>query len=169
MVKLLVAWRDASISHIKNGIYGEMLISAMLAGAHTNNNILDVIYIGLSQIPEKSRLYTQAMALIDDYKNGVSEDEAFKKIHALYNYKSSHDWCHTISNALIVIASLLYGEGDFGKSICRAVETGFYTDCNGATVDSIVGMMYGIDAISEEWKAPLNGMLQTQTLGHERV
>ncbi len=164
-----LAWRDASISHIKNGIYGEMLISAMLAGAHTHQNILDVIYIGLSQIPEKSRLYTQAMALIDDYKNGVSKDEAFKKIHTLYNYKSSHDWCHTISNALIVIASLLYGNGDFGKSICMAVETGFDTDCNGATVGSIVGMLNGIDAIDKEWIAPLNGMLQTQILGHEKV
>ncbi|MBO5090893.1 MAG: ADP-ribosylglycohydrolase family protein [Clostridia bacterium] len=164
-----LAWRDASISHIKNGIYGEMLISAMLAGAHTNSNILDVIYIGLSQIPQKSRLYAQAIELIDDYKNGVKKDEAFKKIHTIYNYKSSHDWCHTISNALIVIASLLYGNGDFGKSICMAVETGFDTDCNGATVGSILGMINGIDSISEEWKAPLKGMLQTQILGHEKV
>ena len=163
-----LAWRDASISHIKNGIYGEMLISAMLAYAKVSEDILNVIYAGLSQIPSTSRLYAQAMEMIEDYKNGKTKDEAFAKIHARYNNEFSHDWCHTISNALIVVASLLYGEGKFGKSICLAVETGFDTDCNGATVGSIIGMMYGIDNIEPEWLAPLGGALETQILGHDK-
>ncbi|MBQ4585954.1 MAG: ADP-ribosylglycohydrolase family protein [Clostridia bacterium] len=163
-----LAWRDASISHIKNGIYGEMLISAMLACAHNCEDVLGVIYGGLAQIPSTSRLYKQAMDLIEDYKNGTSQEEAFNKIHTKYDYKNKHDWCHTISNALIVIASLLYGKGDYGKSICMAVETGFDTDCNGATVGSILGMMYGIDAIGNEWTDVINGTLQTQILGHEK-
>ena len=164
-----LAWRDASISHIKNGIYGEMLISSMLAFAKENENVLDVIYAGLSQIPQSSRLYKQAMELIEDYKSGATQNDAFNKIHSRYNNEIGHDWCHTISNALIVIASLLYGEGKFGKSICMAVETGFDTDCNGATVGSIIGMMYGIDNIEKEWLAPINGMLETQILGHDLV
>ena len=49
-----------------------------------------------------------------------------------------------------------------------AVETGFDTDCNGATVGSIIGMMYGIDNIEPEWIKPLNGVLKTQILGHEK-
>ncbi len=162
------AWRDASISHIKNGIYGEMYISAMLAYAKTSENILNVIYAGLSQIPSTSRLYEQAMEIVDGYLNGKTKEEAFASIHARYNNENSHDWCHTISNALIVTAALLYGEGDFGKSICMAVETGFDTDCNGATVGSIVGMTYGIDNIDEKWIKPFNGVLETQILGHDK-
>ncbi len=163
-----LAWRDASISHIKNGIYGEMLISAMLAKAKYSENILEVIYAGLSEIPSTSRLYEEAMEIIDNYKNGATKDDAFNLIHSRYNNEISHHWCHTISNALIVISSLLYGEGKFGKSICMAVETGFDTDCNGATVGSIIGMMYGIDNIEPEWIKPLNGILKTQILGHEK-
>ena len=109
------------------------------------------------------------MELIEDYKNGISKDRAFEKINERYDYKFNHDWCHTISNALIVIASLLYGEGKFGKSICLAVEAGFDTDCNGATVGSIVGMMYGYDNIEPYWTEPINGMLETQILGHDKA
>ncbi|MBQ7907266.1 MAG: ADP-ribosylglycohydrolase family protein [Clostridia bacterium] len=164
-----MAWSDASISHIKNGIYGEMFISAMLSTAHKCEDVLGVIYGGLSEIPATSRLYEQVMELIEDYKNGATKDDAFKKINERYSYKNSHDWCHTISNALIVVASLLYGGGDYGKSICMAVEAGFDTDCNGATIGSVIGMMYGIDAIGKEWTEPTHGVLRTQIFGRERV
>ena len=46
---------------------------------------------------------------------------------------------HTVNNALVVIGSLIFGETDFHQSICRAVEGGWDTDCNGATSGSIVG------------------------------
>ena len=126
------------------------------------------IYAGLSQIPNTSRLYKQVCEIIDLYKSGKPQSDAFALIHSRYNNENSHDWCHTISNALIVTAALLYGEGKFGKSICMAVETGFDTDCNGATVGSIVGMMFGIDNIEREWIEPLNGVLETQILGHDK-
>ena len=91
----------------------------------------------------------------------------FKMIHEKYDEHSGHDWCHTISNAMIVVAALLYGEGDFSKSICMAVDTGFDTDCNGATVGSIVGMMNA--GIPEEWIAPFGGNLRTSIDGYNNV
>ena len=62
-----------------------------------------------------------------------------------------------------------FGGGDFGKSICLAVQTGFDTDCNGATVGSVLGMRGGIDEIDEKWKKPVNGMLDTTIFGVGRV
>ena len=101
------------------------------------------------------------MRVIDGYKNGVSQKECFHKIHAEYDEYSVHGWCHTISNAMIVAASLLYGEGDYGRSVCMAVETGFDTDCNGATVGSILGMAFGAEAIPSYWTDPIGDMLHT--------
>ena len=163
-----MAWRDASISHVKNGIYGEMFVSAMLASAAVTDNLRDAILGGLAEIPATSRLYAAVMRLIARYDAGVTQAEAFADIHAEWDDKDPHDWCHTISNALIVVAALLYGECDYGKSICMAVETGFDTDCNGATVGSVLGMLLGEKAIGDEWKAPTHGILDTTIAGAEK-
>lgn len=164
-----MAFRDASISHVKNGIYGEMFVAAMIAVAACTNNVKDIIRGGLSQIPYTSRFYEAVEGLINGFENGVGGKEVFDDIHARYDENDSHDWCHTISNAMIVTASLLYGEGDFGKSVCMAVETGFDTDCNGATVGSVLGMANGVESIDDSWKAPINNTLHTAIFGIETV
>lgn len=160
-----MAWRDACISHTKNGIYGEMFASAMIAAAAVTSNVEKIIFAGLSQIPYTSRLYARITEIIDAFHSGRSSAETFEHIHSLYDEHTSHGWCHTISNAMIVAASLLYGNGDFGKSICMAVETGFDTDCNGATVGSILGMALGFSGIDEKWSKPFNDTLDTSIFG----
>ena len=164
-----MAWRDASISHTKNGIYGEMMVAAMIACAAMTDNIMDIIRGGLAQIPATSRLYEAIEKLIEKYESSSSAEEVFAYIHSLYNNEDGFDWCHTISNALVVIAGLLCGEGDYGKSICLAVQTGFDTDCNGATVGSIIGMRNGFDGVGEAWTAPVKGKLRTNIFGAEIV
>lgn len=156
-----MAWRDASISHVKNGIYGEMFVSAMLAVAAATNDIEKIILGGLAEIPSTSRLYDEVMNVVTAYKSGVSQSECFNMIHSKYDEYTDYGWCHTISNAMIVAASLLYGDGDYGKSVCMAVETGFDTDCNGATVGSVLGMANGIKSIPECWRKPINDTLHT--------
>lgn len=160
-----MAWRDASISHIKNGIYGEMFVSAMLAVAAVTQDLSSIIKGGLAQIPYTSRLYEEISSVLSGFEKGVSQKDAFENIHKKYDEYSPHGWCHTISNAMIVTAALLYGNGDYGKSICMAVETGFDTDCNGATVGSVLGMANGIESIPEYWKKPINDTLYTTIFG----
>jgi hypothetical protein len=164
-----MAFRDASISHIKNGIYGEMFASAMIAAAAATDDMKTVIKAGISMIPKTSRLFESVSDVLKGYESGVSKDDCFADIHKRWDEHTQHGWCHTIPNAMIVAAALLYGEGDYSKSICMAVETGFDTDCNGATVGSVVGMAKGIDSIGENWTAPIKDTLHTCVFGRETV
>lgn len=160
-----MAFRDACISHTKNGIYGEMWATAMVACAAVTDDIEAIIRGGLAQIPETSRLYESIDGVIDDCKAGVSYDDCISKIHTLFDEHTGYGWCHTIPNAMIVTAALMYGNGDFGKSICMAVQPCFDTDCNGATVGSVLGMRNGLDKIDEYWKKPVENTLHTSIFG----
>lgn len=159
------AFKDASVSHVKNGIYGEMFVAAALAVAACTDNTIDIIKCALSYVPATSRFYEEVSSVVEKYENGATKEEVFAYIHDCYDEYSGHGWCHTNPNAMIVVASLLYGNGDYGKSICLAVETGFDTDCNGATVGSIFGMAHGIKAIPEYWTKPINDTLETLVFG----
>ncbi len=159
-----MAWRDASISHTKNGIYGEMFVAAMLATAAVTDDLKTIVLGGLSQIPTTSRLYEMITELLTMIEQGSSAQACFDWIYA-HHPAENEQWVHTFPNALIVVAALLFSEGDYSKAICLAVQAGYDTDCNGATVGSIMGMRGGLACIGSEWTAPVNDTLETTILG----
>lgn len=55
------------------------------------------------------------------------------------------------ANVAFVVLGLLYGEGDFKKSMIYTISCGDDTDCTGATVGSIMGLMGGADVIPQDW------------------
>ena len=164
-----MAWRDARVSHVKNGVYGEMFVAAMLAAAAVTDDLRLVVEAGLGQIPANSRLSEGIRRVTADYDAGLSEEQCFARIADRWDEHKAYDWVHTISNAEIVTASLLYGNLDYEHSICRAVQTGFDTDCNGATVGSIVGMIIGARALPAAWTDIVGDSLNTAIFGVGRV
>jgi len=58
-------------------------------------------------------------------------------------------------NSAYVAIGLLYGNGDFSKSIDIAARCGQDADCNPATVGGVLGVMLGYDNIPEFWLKPL--------------
>ena len=152
-----MAWRDASISHVKNGIYGEMFVAAMLAAAGRGQwDAEGLIRSGLSQIPARSR-YAAAIEQVIAWKNeGLGWEQVIDRIHSLYDETEEYDSLYVIPNAMVVCTGILYGELDFEKSICIAVMGSFDKDCNGATVGSVLGLVHGAARLSEKWVKPLN-------------
>ena len=162
------AYRDARVSHVKNGIYGAMFAAATVAAAAVSDSTYAALRQGISCIPVTSRLYEYLRGVLDGYDAGSSFDDFTAKLRSDWNDNDPYDWCHVIPNAAIVTAALLYGGGDYGKTVCLAVQSGFDTDCNGATAGSVAGMLLGKSAIGK-WADPVHGMLDTTLAGVGRV
>lgn len=163
------AWRDACISHSKNGIYGEMFIAAMLSASAVTDDIFAIISCGLSQIPLHSRMTEAIKKVIQWKKDGVSWKEAIKKIHLAYDENNMHHWAHVIPNAMIVCIGLIYGELDLEKTIGITVLGAMDTDCNAATSGSIIGMILGVNSLPGKWTKPLNDTLKSGVDGFGKV
>lgn len=164
-----LAWRDARVSHVKNGIYGPMWVAAMLAVAPYADGPEAVVRGGLGVVPEESRLTEAVDEVLDWNDEGITYDEAFERIHKRWDETNYHHWCHTISNAQIVATGLLWSEGDLGTAIGRTVQLGFDTDSSGATVGSVFGMMQGREALPDSWVEPLDDTIDTGIDGYSQV
>lgn len=150
------AFQDASFSHTKNGVYGAMFVSAMIAAAFTETEPLNCIRIGLSVVPKRSRLYDAVEQAVDIGTRSKTREDLFRK---LWDAFSGYNWVHTVNNAAAVVASLVYASGDFDKAITTAVSIGWDTDCNGATVGSVMGALLGASALPAKWVDPLHDTL----------
>jgi ADP-ribosylglycohydrolase len=153
-----LALKDARLSHTKNGIYGEMMVAAMIAAAFVTDDIDRIVDIGLSEIPAESRLAEAIRDTVKWTKNDSDWERTADRIAAEFGH---YQGCHTITNAAIVVLGLVAGQLDFGKTIAISVMAGFDTDCNGATAGSIVGTILGAKAIPEKWTAPLNDTIHS--------
>jgi hypothetical protein len=71
---------------------------------------------------------------------------------------------HIIPNAGILAIALLYGEGDFSRSILIANNCGWDTDCNVGNIGAILGVAVGLDGIEPRWREPMNDLLVAASL-----
>jgi ADP-ribosylglycohydrolase len=164
-----LAWRDASTSHVKNGIYGEMWVAAMIATAAGIKDTRKLIDIALGEVPQRSRFFEGITEIVKRYDAGATYFEMLEYVHSIWNENLSYDWTHTIANAQIVAIGLLYGEGDYEKAMTRAVQICLDTDCNGATVGSIMGMILGAKALPKKWTSIMNDTIHTGVVGYDVV
>lgn len=164
-----MAFRDACVTHTRNGIYGEMFAAAMIARAAVSDDVTDILETGCAAIPHTSRLHQSIRQVLTWGKDGLSFDSMMEKLYDRYDIGSCHDAVHTIPNAMIVAAALLRGEGDFSKTLGLSVSGGMDTDCNGATVGSVVGMMTGGSNVPAHWMDPFNDTLQTGVAGFAQI
>ncbi len=176
------AYEDAIIDHGDGeGMYAEVFCAALESAAFIESDIDRLIEIGLSYIPGSCGVARAARAMVGDYRAGKSWEEA--RDHLLREYRGrANEWggiaqedrdkgfadgplgWDAPSNIGIVVIGLLYGAGDFQRSLCVAVNCGEDTDCTGATVGSMYGIIHGAKTIPERWLEPIGRGIKTGTL-----
>jgi ADP-ribosylglycohydrolase len=159
-----LAFQDASLSHTQNGIYGEMWAAALIASSFVAPDLRSAIDASLAFVPERSRLSEAVRDVLDLHARGMSWNEARDQIETRYGHYS---FVHTINNTATVTAALLWGNGDFSRTIGLAVEAGWDTDCTGATTGSIFGAAFGIGALPSRWVDPLNDRIHSAIAGFD--
>jgi len=158
-----LAYKDASLSHTKNGIYGEMFVAAAISAALVSDDLDKVIKAGLSCVPESSRLAEVVGNVVDWSRKLGNWQEVWQKVNEAYgNYHP----VHTLPNLAFVLIGLIWGNLDFKKTISIAVMCGWDTDCNGATAGSILGALKGTKGIPEEMSEPLNDRIKSAVFGY---
>lgn len=159
-----MAYRDAFLSHRRNGIYGEMFFSAAIAAAFEVDNAIDALKIGLTEIPRDCMLANDvrwALEARKDIKNHVDARDAVKQRFGAQSI------VHTNNNACLTIFGLSIGGDDFTKVISETVAMGYDNDCTAATAGSIAGVILGRKGIPYKWYKNFNNIVYTYINNHK--
>ena len=165
------AYRDACWTHERNGIYGEMLFAAIQAAAFVVSDPRELIAIGLSEIPYGCRLAGMIRETLSICAAAADWEAATASVEDLCNEMSGAVMSpvHTINNAALCVVGLLYGRMDTVDSISIAVMAGCDTDCNAATVGSIVGAVAGRSQFRDELAGRLHDTIRPSLIGFQDV
>ncbi|BAS27984.1 crystallin [Limnochorda pilosa] len=157
-----MAFRDAVLSHRKNGVYSAMAAAAMVSEALVASDLHQVLSAGRSVLPARSRLFEAVSMVQGLVDQGASWQDTLAAVEQRYG---GYAHVHAIPNDAIVWLALIYGAGDYSASITLAAACGKDTDCNAATVGSIVGALVGFAALPGRWTEPLNDTLEVALAG----
>ena len=152
------AWRDATISHRRNGVYAAMYFSAAIAAAFTVDDPMEALRIGLSEIPADSITAREIRWALERAPSITGYKEAAALVEERYPglWKS-----HSFQNNALTIWGLAVGGDDFTKVIGETVAMGQDNDCTAATAGSIFGAVYGASAIPEHWTKNFNNTVHS--------
>lgn len=156
-----------SIGHIMNygdGWYGGVFVSALYSLAFVSNDINFVVKEAIKTIPKESTFFQCISDVIrwhEQYPTDWKQNwfEIQKKwsdeigcpdgVFVPFNIDAK-------INAAYIVLGLLYGQGDFTKTIEVSTRAGQDSDCNPSSAGGILGTLLGYDNIPTYWKQGLS-------------
>lgn len=160
-----MAYRDAYLSHRRQGIYGAMFFAAAIAAAFAVEDPVEAVRIGLTEIPRHctmSRAVRWALSTAPQIKNyadaRAAVDARFKGMHPV----------HTINNACLTIWGITIGGTDITRVIGQTVAMGLDNDCTAATAGSIVGAVVGARGVPSHWTRRFDNTIHSYLKGKRR-
>lgn len=141
---------DGSIDHgLAEGTCAEIFTAALESIAFFETDVRTVIDKALSYVPADSRVARSIKIVLDGYDTGKDWKDTRNAV-----VEDSRDLGMFMgpANVAFAVLGLVYGEGDFKKSMLYSVNCGDDTDCTAATCGSVMGIMRGAKNIPEDWK-----------------
>jgi ADP-ribosylglycohydrolase len=149
------AYEDACIDHAGDGIYAEQFLAALESAAFGESDLDRLLDIALEVIPADCRL---ALAIRDTRAWCAESADIVQIRQRILERWGSENFTDCVMNLPFAVAALLLGDGDFGRTICLAVNCGRDADCTTATVGAILGIL-NPDGIQQKWLKPIGRKL----------
>jgi ADP-ribosylglycohydrolase len=152
-----LAGRAGSVSHDGAAVHAAQLLAAMEALAFVESDIEALLEGGLRCIPADSLIARLANDLREWRAELPDWHTARQHLAAHYGYDRYGGGCHVVPNHGVVLLGLLYGEGDFGRSLMIANTSGWDTDCNSGNLGCLLGLRGGLAALEGgvDWRGPV--------------
>jgi hypothetical protein len=156
-----IALRAGRLINYGDGIYGGAFVAAMYAAAFFESDPRRIVETGLAAIPRRS---PYGMLISDVLNWHRQHPDDWKKVWQLIEDKwNTNDPCprgalrpYNIDaklNGAYIALGLLYGDGDFGRTLEITTRAGQDSDCNPASAGGVLGVVLGYERIPEEWKS----------------
>jgi ADP-ribosylglycohydrolase len=157
-------YSDASLSHRCNGIYAAMWAATLVSLACVAATVQEAVEQSLEFVPAGSRLGEALNSVHDLYRTGCTWEAAIEAIRARFGH---YGWVHSINNACLITAGLLWGGGDFASTVGLTVQGGWDTDSNAATAGSVVGTVLGATKLPPHFIKPLQDRTRSAVFGYD--
>jgi ADP-ribosylglycohydrolase len=152
-----LAFKDASFTHRKNGIYGSMFAATAMAAAPVARSPLEIFEIALGHVPQRSRFFQIVSDALMEVGRASDWLDGYKRIHGKYG---QYTHCRVFQESGTLINTLRFAE-NIGDGICKQVMQGNDTDSYGATSGSLLGLYFGPGHLEERWLLPFHDTLRT--------
>lgn len=147
----------ARVSHDGEGVLGARFFCAAIAKAFETSDINAIIEAGLAQIPPESLYAKVARAVLAFHAKHPDDFRACRDmLESDWGYDRYPGVCHIIPNAGVCFLAMIYGQGDFARTVEIATMCGWDTDCNAGNVGTVLGVATGIAGIPDKYRGPIN-------------
>jgi hypothetical protein len=145
------AWADAVVDHCGEGVWAEVFHAVIESAAFVESDRDKLIALGLSHLPKNSRLRA---ALLDTITWWADSQDWRKVQGQVMDKYYTGNFTDVVCNLCFELIGWFDGGDDFGRAICTAVNCGLDTDCTGATLGALLGII-NPDCIPAKWRAPI--------------
>lgn len=161
-----LAWIDGEVSHINNGILGEIFNAVMVSLSFVMDDVEEIVKTAIRLIPHDSEYYSVVdFAYKSCFKNS-SWQEALRECQEKYK---EYNWIHAYPNVCCEIIALFYGQGDYEKTLQIITMCGIDADCNAGMIMPIIGIQKGMCIIPKRLNHPAFGKLSTYMRSYEEI
>lgn len=160
------AFEDASISHARNGILGEVFNAMMASMAFYMSDVREIVKTAVDLIPADSEYGTVVRFALEQCEKYGSWEEAWAPCEKKYE---RYNWIHAYPNACAEVIAMWFGNGDFDRTLQIAGGCGQDVDCNAAQIMTIIGIIHGPSCIRPYWSDPFGDDLDTYVRGMKKM